>query len=235
MSKELTAEERAFAYLQEREYSKLHDAANWVGRQVGNITGVNNYITGKRKAVADTYKSGKKDGNQVSATQVAMKTAMKSNSSKFDTDKARAIVIDKAKGATMNRVVGGTAGGAVLGGAAGVGIGHLATGKSRKRAAFLESKGDSISNKERAELAHHKGKIKRAKIIGGAVGTIAGGGAGYLIGKGYARKNKLKLLKGYNSKKTSAMNQHNESTKGKDGKGVLDKIADRVNLPKKKK
>lgn len=228
MSKELTAEERAFAYLQDRDYAWNHDLANWAGRVAGSVTGARKKFKGRRRAIADTFKSGYKDNAGASANQEAMKVAMKSNSSKFDTEKQRAAVIDKAKGATMNRVVGGTVGGAVVGGAAGVGIGHLATGKSRKRAAFLESKGDSMSNKERAELVAKKAKIKRAKVIGGALGAVAGGVGGHLLGKQAARKNKLKLFKGYNAKKSAAMRQHNESTKGKDGKGVLDKIAERA-------
>lgn len=228
MSKEMSAEDRAFAYLEETNYAAIHRGANWLGRQVGKVKGLNKRLKGQRQAVADTFKSGKQDGDNVSPNQVAMKEAMKSNSSKFDTVKKRSAAVLAGKKGALHRIAGGTAGGAVLGGAAGVGIGHLASGSSRKRAAYLKSKGDSMSNKERAELVHHEGKIKKAKVIGGVVGTLAGAGAGYLAGKGAARKNKLKLFKAYNKSKTSAMNQHNKATKDKDGKGVLDKIADRV-------
>lgn len=153
---------------------------------------------------------------------------MKSNSSKFDTEKLRDAAVKKGKTLAMHKTVGATAGGAVIGGALGAGIGHLATSKSRKRVAFLKSKGDSLSNKERAELVAKQAKVKNAKIIGGAVGAVAGGAGGYVLGNKAGKKAKLKTLKGYNSKKTAAMNQHNEATKDKDGKGVLDKIADRV-------
>lgn len=249
----MTAEEKAFAYLQDRDYAWYHNTANKLGRGLAGVSDVGSRIKGKAQAVSDTFKSGLQGSKNVSANQVAMKTAMKSNS-KFDTDKERNIMLDKAKGQSMHRVVGGTAVGAVGGGLAGAGLAHLATSKSRKRIAFLESKGESMSNKERAELVAKKAKVRNAKVISGVAGAIGGGILGNKIGKGYARSNKLKLVKEYNAAKTAAINVHNESTKSKDakaqfnaskdpnkklsnfvGRGVVDRIQDRVNAKKAEK
>ena len=214
MSKELTAEERAFAYLQNREYTMVGRGATNVGASLGR---------GARKAEKGISRLSSRFKSIGAAFNIESKRKGRDQAERLDTrDKAtaatgfnrlqkKAEVRDKIKSSNMNRIVGGTAIGTVGGAALGAGIGHLATSKSRKRAAFLESKGDSMSNKERAELVSHKAKIKKAKVIGGVVGAVAGGVGGHLVGKKSAKDKGNKLKYAYKKALGKSVGEYNSA------------------------
>lgn len=205
--KEFTsAEQKAISYLQDREYSKAGDAVTAAGAKIGEFfrkkksdnsgSRVGNRFASFKKAF-NISKNRKAEGfvKTQSAAHTVRDQAMKATG--FDRKAERAKVLDKIKAGNMHRIVGGTAAGTVVGGAVGAGIGHLATSKSRKRISFLETKGNNLSNKEREELVTLKAKVKKAKVIGGAVGAVAGGAGGYFGGKHLADKNKGKLKSAY--------------------------------------
>lgn len=223
MSKELTAEEKAFAYLQDKNYTKVGEAATSAGAETGKLFRKaeegKQKVTSRLGSIKDAFniERKRKGGKQAERLDRRDKATAKTG---FDRLKNKAILRDKIKTSNMHRIGGGTVLGAVGGGALGAGVAHLATSKSRKRVAFLESKGDSMSNKERAELVAKKSKVKNAKIISGTVGAVAGGIGGHIIGKNSAKKNSSVLKNAYRKALGKSVGEYNTATKRKTGYNV---------------